>query len=83
MAIRAIYRLDAKPFASWLSQRADAYGGLGNFAEKIEEDYAWIGKLMKGEFKTVDIDKVDEILCKDDTSHIREIYPELYEEYEY
>lgn len=78
--IRIIHRLDAKPFSCWLQQRIKYYGSQMAFADSVEQDSTWINKIVDGKYKTVDIDQVDLILCKDGTTHLREIYPELYEE---
>lgn len=80
MAIRIVHKLEAEPFAIWLSERAESYGGVKALAEKVGEDHTWIGKLINRKFKTVDLDKADMILCRDGTTHLREIWPELYEE---
>jgi hypothetical protein len=81
LAIKIIHQLPAQPFAQWLSERSKYYGGIKPLADEVGEDYTWIGKLINGKFKTVDLDRADSILCKDGTSHLREIWPELYEEF--
>lgn len=75
-----IFRVDSAPFAAWLKGRVAKHGGIKAYAEKIDEDEMWLGRLIALEFHTVAVSKVDSILCKDDTTHIRELYPELYEE---
>lgn len=80
MPIKHTFRVDAAPLAAWLAKQAKKAGGIKPYAEKIDEDHIWLGRFIAMEFKTVAVTKVDSIICKDDTTHIRELYPELYEE---
>jgi hypothetical protein len=80
MPIQHTFRVPTAPFVAWLRVRATKYGGVKPYAEKVEVDHLWLGRLMAEEFKTIAVTKVDAIMCKDDTAHIRELYPELYEE---
>lgn len=75
-----ILRVPTAPFAAWVRDRASKNGGIKPYAEKIDIDQIWLGRLIAEEFQTIAVTKVDEIMCKDDTAHIRELYPELYEE---
>ena len=80
MTIQAIYTLPSGPFAEWLKKRTVAYGSVEAFAQEIGGDFYWMRKVINQKVKTVSLDKVDNILCSDGTTHLREVYPELYEE---
>jgi hypothetical protein len=80
MTIRAVYRLPSEPFGEWLKRRTSEYESIEAFANEIGSDFYWMRKVINGKVKVVNIDKVDQVLCSDGTTHLREIYPELYEE---
>lgn len=78
--MKVTYSVPAKPFAEWLKSRSTKYNDVKEFASHVGVEYTWMLKLINGQFKKVEVDKVDRIICKDDTIHIRDLYPELYEE---
>ena len=80
MSIRVVSKLSAEPFILWLEKRVEDYGGVKAFADDIGADYVWLARLLNRRFQTVSLDKADRVLCSDGTCHIRELYPELYEE---
>lgn len=79
--IRCIYRLPSQPFIEWVRIRISVfYKSQDIFAEEMQEKVSWVNRLLQEQIKTIDIDKADEILCKDGSAHLRELYPEIYEE---
>ena len=78
--IKIVHRLEVDPFAEWLIKRVERFESQKAFASTVQEDFTWIGKVIDRKYKTVNIDKVDRILCRDGTTHLRELYPNIYEE---
>lgn len=81
MPIPVVYKLEIRPFAEWARGRVEKhYRTVQAFASETGQDYVWFRAALKEEFKSVPLDTVDTILCKDGTAHIRELYPNIYEE---
>jgi hypothetical protein len=77
--MRITHRLPVEPFAEWLTSKTEKIT-MDYFSSIVREDSTWLGKVKDYKYKTVDIDRVDSILCNEGTTHLRDIYPELYEE---
>lgn len=78
--IQRVYKVQSGPLVDWLKFRVTKYDSIEDFADHVELKPNWVTKLINGGFKTVELKRVDQIICKDDTIHIRELYPEIYEE---
>lgn len=78
--IKRVYKVESGPLVDWLNVRVKKYNSIEELADIVELKPNWMTKLINGEFKTVELKRVDQIICKDDTIHIRELYPEIYEE---
>lgn len=80
LAIKVQHRLPIEPFANWLGEQTEVFGNIDAMAFAMGEDSIWLGKIKNRKYDTVDIDRVDSILCKEGGTHLRELYPEIYEE---
>lgn len=78
--IKRVYRVDSGPLVKWMNERVTKYNTVKEFAEHVEQEHSWINKLLTGKLQTVELKKVDIIICRDDTIHLRELYPYLYDE---
>lgn len=78
--IKPIYILKSEPIVNWLNIRMSKYETITYMAKELEVETTWLGNLLQGKYKTIELDKADGMICKDGTVHIRELYPDLYEE---
>ena len=72
-----VLHLNPKPFAAWLRPRVERYGSAP-LAKQLGIPERRIYAVLHGH--GVHIDTVDKALCRDGTTHLRELYPELYAE---
>jgi hypothetical protein len=79
--IKPIYVLKSEPIVDWLNQRINKkYGTVKFMAQELEVESTWLGNLVQGKYKSIEIDKADGMICRDGTCHLRDLYPELYDE---
>jgi hypothetical protein len=78
--IKPIYVLKSEPIVSWLNVRLSKYGTVTFMAQELHVESTWLGNLIQGKYKTIEIDKADGMICADGTSHLRDLYPEIYDE---
>lgn len=79
--IKPIYVLKSEPIVDWLNQRINKkYGTVRFMAQELEVEPTWLGNLVQGKYKTIEIDKADGMICADGSTHLRELYPEIYDE---
>lgn len=71
--------LPVEPFAEWLRERVPERG-LHQWAQGVNLNGDHVGKILRGTNQSVHIDVVDRALTADGGTHLRELYPELYEE---
>lgn len=68
--------LDAAPFQSWVRRMAAQYGTLDALNERVGHD---LSKHARGTYKTVQLGVVDGVLAAEGSTHLSDIYPELYD----
>lgn len=78
--MKIVHRVEVEPFALWLKVKLKRFDNIDALAYYLQSDSTWIGKIMHLKYRTIEVDKVDEILCIEGGTHLRELYPELYEE---
>jgi hypothetical protein len=78
MFMRPTYRVHVEPFATWLTVRSKRYGTVDAFSVAYDLDSTWVGKVMHHQYRTLDVDTIDRILCAEGGTHLRELYPDLY-----
>lgn len=78
--VRAIYRLPVEPFAEWLENKISRNMTIDELERMTGMDSTHIGKFLHRRYKTVTLDQVDKVLCAEGSTHLRELYPEIYEE---
>ncbi len=79
--MKAIYTLQVEPMVKWLNRQLVNYETVDELAFHLKQETPWLRSILSGKVKTIDIDKADEILCIEGSTHLREIYPDLYGEY--
>lgn len=79
--MQPVYHLEVGPIMGWLKEKLNEYETVDELAFNLKQETPWLRSILSGKVKTIDIDKADEIFCIEGTTHLREIYPDLYEEY--
>lgn len=78
--MRAIYYVEVGPIVLWLNEQMTRYETVDELAFNLKQETPWLRTIMSEKVKKIDVDKVDEMLCIEGNKHLREIYPELYDE---
>lgn len=78
--MRAVYYLEIEPLLIWLERQMKCYETVDELARALKQETPWLLSIMRGRVKTVDIDKADELLCIEGGTHLRDLYPNLYDE---
>ena len=73
-----VLHLDPKPFALWLRKLAQKEG-IDPVARRLGIPVERARRLVNGRQKMVHIDTVDQALCREGNTHLRQVYPQLYD----
>jgi transcriptional regulator with XRE-family HTH domain len=77
-------RLPRGPFAEWAERRVPGHGTEAKLAKVLGMDPSYLSRILRGEYagklvETVPLRIVDKALCREGSTHLRELYPALYQ----